>query len=120
TKVRNRTLMLHQISVNPGKHAQIVVAATAPAKCGGGRTTLHWTSQAFEAQNGSGSQLALDAAVSRLGVTVLCPDVAPCGDGGPACSTSLVTSNSTYAVVSDAASGTLNQTVNVGSRLRCG
>jgi hypothetical protein len=46
--------------------------------------------------------------------------VAPCGDGGPACSTSLVTSNSTYAVVSDAASGTLNQTVNVGNRLRCG
>ncbi len=119
TKVRNRTLTLHQISVNAGRRAQLTVSATAPAKCGG-RTTLHWKTQAFEAQNGSGSQLALNAAVSSLGVTVLCPDLAPCGDGGPACSTGLVTSNSTYAVVSDAASGTLNQTVNVGNKLRCG
>jgi hypothetical protein len=119
TKVRDRTLMVHEISVNPGRQARLTVTATAPAKCGG-RTTLHWTSQAFEAQNGSGSQLPLNAASSSLGVTVLCPGVAPCGDGGPACSTSLVTSNSTYAVVSDAASGTLNQTVNVGNRLRCG
>jgi hypothetical protein len=119
TKVRNRTLMLHQISVNPGKQARLVVTATAPSKCGT-RTVLHWTSQAFEAQNGSGSQLALNAALSSLGVTILCPDVAPCGDGGPACSTSLITSESTYAVISDAASGTLNQTVNVGNKLRCG
>jgi hypothetical protein len=119
TKVRNRTLMLHEISVSPGRQARLTVTATAPAKCGG-RTTLHWKSQAFEAQNGSGSQLALNAAISNLEVTVLCPDLAPCGDGGPACSTSLVTSDSTYAVVSDAASGTLNQTVNVGNRLRCG
>jgi hypothetical protein len=119
TKVRNRTLMLHEIAVNPGRQARLTVTATAPAKCGG-RTTLHWTSQAFEAQNGSGSQLALNGAISNLRVTVLCPGVAPCGDGGPACSTSLVTSNSTYAVISDAASGTLNQTVNVGNRLRCG
>jgi hypothetical protein len=119
TKVRNRTLMLRQISVNPGKRARLVVTATAPANCGG-RTVLHWTSQAFEAQNGSGSQLALNAAVSSLGVTVLCPDVMPCGVGGVACKTSLITSNSTYAVISDAASGTLNQTVNVGNKLRCG
>src|SRR6185437_4701578 len=40
--------------------------------------------------------------------------------GGVACHTSLVTSNSTYAVVSDATSGTLNQTVNVGNQLHCG
>jgi hypothetical protein len=71
-------------------------------------------------QNGSGSQVALNAAVSSLGVKVLCPAAAACGDGGPPCSTGLVTSNSTYAVISDAASGTLNQTVNVGNRLRCG
>ncbi len=51
---------------------------------------------------------------------VLCPAAAACGDGGPPCSTSLVTSNSTYAVISDASSGTLNQTVNVGNKLRCG
>ncbi len=119
TKVRARTLMLHQISVNPGKRARISVTATAPAKCGSG-TVLHWSSQAFVGQNGSGSQLALSAAVSSLGVKVLCPDVMPCGVGGVACRTSLVTSNSMYAVTSDATSGTLNQTVNVGNRLRCG
>jgi hypothetical protein len=118
TKVRDRTLMVHQISVTPGGRARLSLTATAPARCGS-KTVLHWTSRAFVGQNGSGAQLALDAA-SSLGVKVLCPDVAPCGDGGPACSTSLVTSNSTYAVISNAASGTLNQTVNVGNQLRCG
>jgi hypothetical protein len=119
TKVRDRTLMLHQISVNPRKRARISVTATAPAKCGS-RTALHWTSQAFVGQNGSGARLALNAAVSSLGVKVLCPDVMPCGVGGVACQTSLVTSNSTYAVRTDATSGTLNQTINVGNPLRCG
>ncbi len=119
TKVRNRTLMLHQLSVNPGRHAELVVTATAPAKCGN-RATMRWTSRAFASRNGSGSPLALDAALSSLGVTVLCPDVMACGVGGVACSTSLITSSSTYAVISDAGSGTLNQTVNVGSKLRCG
>jgi hypothetical protein len=119
TTVRARTLTLHQVSVSPRKQARIAVTATAPAKCGS-RTVLHWTSQAFVGQNGSGSQLALNAAASSLGVKVLCPDVMPCGQGGVACHTSLVTSNSTYAVSSDATSGTLNQTVNVGNDLRCG
>jgi hypothetical protein len=119
TTVRARTLMLHQISVNPTKQARIDVTATAPAKCGT-RTVLHWSAQAFAGQNGSGSQLALSAAVSSLGVKVLCPDVMPCGQGTVACHTNLVTSNSTYAVMSDATSGTLHQTVNVGNNLRCG
>ena len=119
TKVSSRTLMLHQIAVNPGKVARLSVTATAPARCGSG-TVLHWSTQAFVGQNGSGSQLALNHAVSSLGVKVLCPDVMPCGVGGVACHTSLVTSNSTYAVTSDAMSGTLNQTVNVGNQLRCG
>jgi hypothetical protein len=119
TTVRARTLMLHQIAVNPGRQARLSVTATAPARCGT-RTVLHWSTQAFVGQNGSGSQLALNAAVSSLGVKVLCPDVMPCGQGAVACHTSLVTSNSTYAVKSDATSGTLNQTVNVGNRLRCG
>jgi hypothetical protein len=105
--------------VTPGKRARLVVTATAPTRCGS-RTVLHWTSQAFVGQNGSGLRVALNAAVSSLGVKVLCPAAAVCGDGGPPCSTSLVTSNSTYAVISDAASGTLNQTVNVGNQLRCG
>jgi hypothetical protein len=119
TTVRARTLMLHQISVRPGKRARVSVSASAPAKCGS-RTTLHWTSQGFVGRNGSGPQLALNAALSSLGVKVLCPDTMPCGVGGVACATSLVTSNSTYSVVSDASSGTLNQTVNVGNKLRCG
>src|SRR5207302_928611 len=116
--VQNRTLVLHQISVDPGKRAQITVSATAPDKCG--RRLLHWSSKAFQGGAGSGDQLALNTALSSLGVTVLCPAAAACGDGGPPCSTSLVTSNSTYGVISDAASGTLNQTVNVGGRLHCG
>lgn len=119
TTVRARTLMLHQISVNPGKRARLSVTATAPAKCGSG-TVLHWSSRGFVGQGGSGSQLALNHAVSSLGVKVLCPDVMPCGVGTVACHTSLVTSNSTYAVTSDATAGTLNQTVNVGTHLRCG
>jgi hypothetical protein len=119
TKVRNRTLMLHQIFVTPGKRARLTVTATAPAKCGS-RAILHWTSRAFVAQDGSGAPLPLNAANSSLGVKVLCPDVMPCGVGGVACTTRLDTSNSTYAVTSDATSGTLNQTVNVGNRLRCG
>jgi hypothetical protein len=57
--------------------------------------------------------------MSSIGVTVLPPASAACGDGGPACSTGLSTSPSTYAVVSDAGSGTLNETVNVGKRLVC-
>jgi hypothetical protein len=119
TKVSSRTLMLHQVAINPGKVARLSVSATAPTSCGSG-TVLHWSTQAFVGQNGSGSQLALNHAVSSLGVKVLCPDVMPCGVGGLACHTSLVTSNSTYAVMSDATSGSLNQTVNVGNRLRCG
>jgi hypothetical protein len=119
TTVQNRSLMLDQISLNPGKKAQLSVIATAPDKCGS-RTVLHWTTQAFRAKNGSGAQLALDAALSSLAVRVLCPAAAACGDGGPPCSTSLVTSESTYGVISDAGSGTLNQTVNVGNNLRCG
>jgi hypothetical protein len=119
TKVRNRTLMLHEISLTTGKRAQLSITANAPAKCGSG-TILHWSSQAFEGQSGSGTQLPLDPAISSLGVKVLCPAAVACGDGGPPCSTSLVTSDSTYAVISDAASGTLNQTVNVGNKLRCG
>lgn len=119
TKVRDRTLTLHQISVNPGKRARLSVTATAPARCGS-RAVLHWTSQAFVGRNGAGARLGLNHAVSSLGVKVLCPDVMPCGVGGVVCKTSLVTSNSTYTVTSDATSGTLNQTVNVGNQMHCG
>ena len=117
-KVQYRTLTLQRISLKPGKQAQIWITSTAPRKCG--RTALRWTSQGFQGTTGSGPQVALDTAASSLGVTVLCPAAALCGDGGPPCSTSLVTSSSTYAVVSNAASGTLRQTVNVGSNLTCG
>ena len=117
TKVKARTLMLQQVSVKPGRLTRLTVTATAPAKCGSG-ITLHWTSQAFVGQNGAGAQLGLNAAASNLGVKVLCPDTMTCAPG--ACQTSLVTSNSTYAVMSDATSGTLTQTVNVGNQLRCG
>jgi hypothetical protein len=117
-KVHRRTLSVQRISLKPGKQAQLSITATAPSKCG--RALLHWKAQAFEGARGSGAQLALNAALSSLSATVLCPAAAACGDGGPPCSTRLVTSGSTYAVVSDAASGTLRQTVNVGGRLTCG
>ncbi len=119
TKVKNRSLMLQQVTVKPGKHARLTVTATAPARCGSG-TTLHWTSQAFAGQNGGGARLGLNAATSNLDVKVLCPDTMACAVGAVACHTSLITSNSTYAVMSDATSGTLTQTVNVGNNLRCG
>jgi len=118
TKVKNRTLTLHQISLKPQGQAELSITATAPTKCG--RTVRNWSAQGFQGTAGSGTQLALQSALSSLGVKVLCPSVAVCGDGGPPCSTGLVTSNSTYAVVSDAPSGTLRQTVNVGNNLTCG
>jgi hypothetical protein len=116
TRVQNRTLSLHGVSLKPGATAQLSISSTAPTKCG--RMLLHWSSQAF--QGATGPRLALQSALSSLGVTVLCPATAACGDGGPPCSTNLVTSNSTYGVISDAPAGTLRQTVNVGNRLTCG
>jgi hypothetical protein len=117
TKVQNRTLSVRRLSLKPGDTAQLSITTTAPYRCG--RKHLHWTSQAFKGTTGTGPQLALQSALSNLSVTVPCPAAAACGDGGPPCSTSLVTSNSTYGVISDAAAGTLRQTVNVGGRLVC-
>jgi hypothetical protein len=118
TEVQNRTLSVHRLSLKPGGSARVWITTTAPTKCG--RALLHWTSQAFQGATGGGSQFVLQSALSDLGVTVLCPAAAACGDGGPPCSTSLVTTNSTYAVISDAPAGTLRQTVNVGGQLTCG
>ncbi len=118
TQVQNRTLSLRRLQLTAGKQAQLSITATAPAQCG--RKRLHWNTQAFQGTTPSGPQLALNSALSSLGVTVLCPAAAACGDGGPPCSTSLVTSNSTYGVISNASSGTLRQTVNVGNPLVCG
>jgi hypothetical protein len=118
TKVQNRTLSLTRLSLKPGATARLSITTTAPTRCG--RALLHWNSQAFQGTTGAGSPLALQSALSNLGITVLCPAAAACGDGGPPCSTSLVTADSTYAVIADAPSGTLTQTVNVGGRLTCG
>jgi hypothetical protein len=118
TKVENRTLSLHQLSLKPGGQTELSIRATAATKCG--HSALGWSVEGFQGTTGAGTQLALQSAISSLGVTVLCPSTALCGDGGPACSTSLVTSNSTYAVVSNASAGTLRQTVNVGNQLTCG
>lgn len=118
TKVHRRLLSVHQISVSPGSKVQLDVVATAPNKCG--KSLLRWTSRAFQGATGSGPQFALQSALSSTGVTVLCPSLAVCGDGGPPCSTSLTTSVSIYGVVSNAGSGTLRQTLDVGRRLTCG
>ena len=116
--VRGRTLTVRRISLAPGRTLRFPVTATAPNKCS--RSALAWPARGFKASDATGTQLSLQSSLSQLTVTILCPGVAPCGDGGPPCSTSLVTSNSTYAVISDASSGTLRQTVNVGGRLTCG
>jgi hypothetical protein len=119
TFVKKRTFSLHQILVQPGHTMEFNVTATAPTTCGQG-TSLRWTSRAFLGSTATGPQLALQTATSSVGVTVVCPQLAPCGDGGPACSTSVNTSVSTYGVVSNAAFGTLNGTLDVGKRLKCG
>jgi hypothetical protein len=119
TFVRKRTFSLHQISLKPGHKMEFNVTATAPIKCGSG-ALLRWTSRAFEGSSPSGPQLALQTTASTVGVTVVCPQLAACGDGGPACSTSVKTSVSAYGVVSNAAAGTLHGTLDVGRRLTCG
>ncbi len=108
---------LHRVGLKPGKSVQIQITAVAPQQCG--NCAVRWTSHAFQRGNATGPQLALQSAVSSIGVTVLPPASAACGDGGPPCSTGLSTSPSAYGVVSDAGSGTLNETVNVGKRLVC-
>jgi hypothetical protein len=119
TFVKQRTVSLHQILIKPGHKMEFNVTATAPTTCGQG-TALRWTSRAFQGTTPTGPQLALQTAASNVGINVVCPQLAPCGDGGPACSTSVNTSVSTYGVVSNAASGTLQGTLDVGKRLKCG
>jgi hypothetical protein len=119
TFVHKRTFSLHRISLKPGHRMVFDVTATAPTKCGTGALS-RWTSRAFQTSSPSGPQLTLQAAISSVGVTVVCPQIAACGDGGPACSTTVKTSVSTYGVVSNAAAGTLRGTLNVGGRLKCG
>jgi hypothetical protein len=118
TFVHGRTFSLHGIAVSPGKKMRFDVVATPPAgKCG--HVRLRWTSHAFTGAAASGPELGLQSAGSGVGVTVVCPQLAPCGDGGPACSTNVPTSVSSYGVVSNASSGTLQGTLDVGTRLRC-
>ncbi len=116
-KIKGRTLS-RQVSVRPRSKVVFNVRATAPARCG--KSVLRWSARAFQSATASGPQLALRSALSSVGVTVVCPLTAACGDGGPPCSTNVVTSVSTYGVVSNAGSGTLRQTLNVGNRLSCG
>jgi hypothetical protein len=116
-KIKGRTLS-RQISVKARSKVQFNLRATAPAKCG--KSVLRWSARAYQSAAASGPQLALQSALSSVGVTVVCPLSAACGGGGPACSTNVITSVSTYGVVSNAGSGTLRQTLNVGNPLRCG
>jgi len=118
TLVQRRTLSLRHISLKPGAKLKFNVNATAPKRCG--NVTRHWTSHAFQAETPTGTQLSLQSAPSNFAVTVVCPRTAVCGDGGPACSTNLPTSVSSYGVVSNASTGTLRGTIDVGRRLTCG
>lgn len=116
--VRPHLFLLHQISVKPGGHKLVAIIATPPAnKCG--KSPVRWSSHAFEGGSATGPQLALQSALSSQGVLVVCPMVAPCGDGGPACSTVVTTSGSSYMATSDSNSGNLLGTLDVGTRLTC-
>ena len=119
TLVQKRTHTLRGVALKPGAKVQFVVTATAPTgKCG--KSVLRWTSRAFEGASPTGTQLALQSSGTSAGVTVICPQLAPCGDGGPACSTTETTNVSTYTATSNAASGALHGTLDVGRRLKCG
>ena len=119
TFVKTRTFALHKILVQPGHKMQFNVTATAPATCGNG-AVLRWTSRAFLGATPSGPQLALQASASTVGVTVVCPQINPCDVAGMPCSTTVQTTVSKYGVISNATTGSLNGTLNVGKRLRCG
>ena len=118
TLVQRRTLSLRRISLKPGSNVQFNVIATAPKRCG------KRCSVDFPRVPGRDSRrarkLSLQSALSSVGVTVVCPQTAACGDGGPECSTNLPTSVSSYGVLSNASAGTLRGTIDVGRRLTCG
>ncbi len=119
TLVQKRTQTLRAIALQPGGKVQFIVTATAPTnECG--KSVLRWTSRAFEGANPTGTQLALQSTGTSVGVTVVCPQLAPCGDGGPACSTTETTNTSVYTATSNAGSGALHGTLDVGKRLKCG
>lgn len=120
TLVQRRTTTVHALSLKPGKQQEFPVKATAPmpTNCGA-RTLERWTSHAFEGSTPSGAQLALQQAESKIGVIVVCPQIAPCGNGGAACSTPESTNVSSYVATSDAGSGTLVGGLDVGRRLKC-
>lgn len=120
TLVHKRTTTVRALSLKPGHPQEFPIKAIAPipTKCGG-RTLERWTSHAFEGSTPSGVQLALQQAESKVGVIVVCPQTARCGDGGPACSTPEPTNISNYLATSDAASGTLVSGLDVGKRLTC-
>lgn len=114
---KQRMFTLEGLKLKRGNHRVIDLTTTAPAKCG--QSMVRWGSRAFQRGNATGSQLTLQTSMSTVGVTVVCPQAAACGDGGPPCSTSLSTSASTYGVINNASSGTLRQTLDVGAPLVC-
>jgi hypothetical protein len=119
TLVQKRTQTLREIALKPGGKVEFNVTATAPTgRCG--KSVLRWTSRAFEGATPTGTQLSLQSAGTSAGVTVVCPQLAPCGDGGPACSTTETTNTSSYTATSNAGSGALHGTLDVGKRLKCG
>ncbi len=119
TLVQKRTQTLRAIALKPGGKVEFNVTATAPtAKCG--KSVLRWTSRAFEGATPTGTQLSLQSSGTSVAVTVVCPQLAPCGDGGPACSTTENTNISSYTATSNAGSGALHGTLDVGKQLKCG
>jgi hypothetical protein len=116
--IGTRSVAVRGITLKPGATIGLAVTATPPAgKCR--NAVLRWTPHAFAGAISSSTPLALQSARSNLGVKVVCPNTAACGDGGPPCSTALRTNVSSYNVVDNATSGTLNQTLDVGRPLIC-
>lgn len=101
----------------PGSSLQARATAIAPSACA--QAPLRWRSAAWEGPSGSGHPFALGTAASKLGATVTCEMVAPCGDGGPPCSVTVTTNVSKYTAISDANSGTLVGALDYGTPLTC-
>ncbi len=126
--IRHNVLVLRGTAIRQGASEKLQVTAIAPlGGCtnpnattpNGNGAPVRWRSAGFMGAAATGPGLKLQATGSSLATTETCAMQAPCGDGGPACSTSVNTNVSSYTAVSNAGSGTLIGGLDVGRHLKC-
>jgi uncharacterized repeat protein (TIGR01451 family) len=122
-RVQHNMALVQGTSVPRGGVVQTTVMAVAPiSECGKG--TFRWSSAASvgtvrgASDLGPGRRLALKRGRSHLGTTVVCPQAKPCAPS-TVCSTTQSTNVSSYSARSNAATGTLQGGLDVGSHLIC-